>query len=290
MKTLLLGGVRSGKSRYAAELARELSLPVTLIVTGAALDEEMERRIEAHRASRPADWIVVEEPTHLAAARLSCCASASNHHRRLPDAVAHQSALQRRCSTRCGANRTALLETLPTLPGHCILVANEVGLGIIPVNASRAAILRRGGRFAPGTRATVRAGDSHGGGAACHREGRLGRDDRLSRAIVSKRRCRESRPLLAVSSAVVFSVATGALFCLGVCCGAPAAHAVGFVLRDDLQREVSFPHHPQRIISLMPSLTETVCALGACERLVATDRFSNWPAQVKSAAEGGRPR
>ena len=59
------------------------------------------------------------------------------------------------------------------------------------------------------------------------------------------------------------------------------------MLRDDLGREVSFPHHPQRIVSLMPSLTETVCALGACERLVATDQFSDWPAQVNALPKAG---
>jgi iron complex transport system substrate-binding protein len=59
------------------------------------------------------------------------------------------------------------------------------------------------------------------------------------------------------------------------------------VLRDDLQREVRLPRNPQRIISLVPSLTETVCALGACDRLVATDRYSNWPAQVKALPKTG---
>lgn len=39
---------------------------------------------------------------------------------------------------------------------------------------------------------------------------------------------------------------------------------------------------PQRIVSLLPSLTETVCALGACDRLVGVDRFSDWPAQVNA--------
>jgi iron complex transport system substrate-binding protein len=59
------------------------------------------------------------------------------------------------------------------------------------------------------------------------------------------------------------------------------------VLRDDLQSEVSLPRNPQRIISLVPSLTEIVCALGACDRLVATDRYSNWPAQVKALPKTG---
>lgn len=39
---------------------------------------------------------------------------------------------------------------------------------------------------------------------------------------------------------------------------------------------------PQRIVSLLPSLTETVCALGACERLVGVDRYSNWPPAIQN--------
>lgn len=51
-------------------------------------------------------------------------------------------------------------------------------------------------------------------------------------------------------------------------------------LRDDRGAALTLPAPPQRIVSLLPSLTESVCALGACARLVGTDRFSNWPASV----------
>jgi iron complex transport system substrate-binding protein len=44
---------------------------------------------------------------------------------------------------------------------------------------------------------------------------------------------------------------------------------------------------PQRVVSLLPSLTESVCALGACHKLVGTDRYSNWPAQVQSLPKLG---
>lgn len=50
---------------------------------------------------------------------------------------------------------------------------------------------------------------------------------------------------------------------------------------------VVFAKPPQRIVSVLPSLTESVCALGACERLVGVDRYSNWPSSVKSLAQVG---
>ena len=59
---------------------------------------------------------------------------------------------------------------------------------------------------------------------------------------------------------------------------AHTAHAV--VLRDDRQVEVSLAQPPQRIVSLLPSLTETVCSLGQCQKLVGVDRYSNWPESV----------
>ena len=74
------------------------------------------------------------------------------------------------------------------------------------------------------------------------------------------------------------------------------ALALGFVacaaagqgsVRDDRGREHHFATPPQRIVSLLPSLTESVCALGACARLVGTDRFSNWPASVQALPKLG---
>ena len=58
---------------------------------------------------------------------------------------------------------------------------------------------------------------------------------------------------------------------------APAA-----VIVDDRGRAVDVPAPPQRVVTLSPALTETVCALGACGRLVGTDRHSNWPREVQA--------
>ena len=52
------------------------------------------------------------------------------------------------------------------------------------------------------------------------------------------------------------------------------------VLRDDRQVDVTITKTPQRIVSLLPSLTETVCALGQCQKLVGVDRYSNWPESI----------
>lgn len=61
---------------------------------------------------------------------------------------------------------------------------------------------------------------------------------------------------------------------------ATLAQAEPISVVDDRGRTVTLAQAPQRIVSLLPSLTETVCALGACERLVGVDRYSNWPASV----------
>ncbi len=66
---------------------------------------------------------------------------------------------------------------------------------------------------------------------------------------------------------------------------AHAAHA--FDIKDDGGQTVQFTAPPQRVVSLLPSLTETVCELGACDRLVGVDRYSNWPASVKKLPQLG---
>lgn len=59
-----------------------------------------------------------------------------------------------------------------------------------------------------------------------------------------------------------------------------AASVSAVVLRDDRQVDVVLHKAPERIVSLLPSLTETVCALGQCGKLVGVDRYSNWPHSI----------
>jgi cobalamin transport system substrate-binding protein len=91
-----------------------------------------------------------------------------------------------------------------------------------------------------------------------------------------------------MSAAIAAAWASAAALGLALASGlAAAAQSQPLVLRDDLQRPVTFNRPPQRIVSLLPSLTETICALGACSRLVATDRYSDWPAEVKALPKTG---
>ena len=66
-----------------------------------------------------------------------------------------------------------------------------------------------------------------------------------------------------------------------------AASAQGIRVQDDRGVTVEFWQAPQRVVSLLPSLTESVCALGACGRLVGVDRYSNFPDQVRQLPQLG---
>jgi iron complex transport system substrate-binding protein len=74
------------------------------------------------------------------------------------------------------------------------------------------------------------------------------------------------------------------------CAGAVALLAVAaqaIVVTDERGVHVDLPRPPQRIVTLLPSLTESVCTLGACQRLVGVDRYSNWPESVRTLPQLG---
>lgn len=64
-------------------------------------------------------------------------------------------------------------------------------------------------------------------------------------------------------------------------------HAQAITIKDDLGRRTEWSTPPQRIVTLLPSLTEAVCALDACARLVGVDRYSNYPAMVNALPKLG---
>jgi adenosylcobinamide kinase/adenosylcobinamide-phosphate guanylyltransferase len=130
--TLVLGGVRSGKSRYAQQLA-EMSSRVVFVATAKISDDEMRRKIERHREERPKEWLTIEEPLELArvlAQHESSCdvivvdcltIFAANL---LEEEGEDTKAIEHRV--------TALCDALQTIGCAVVLVSNEVGSGVVP--------------------------------------------------------------------------------------------------------------------------------------------------------------
>jgi adenosylcobinamide kinase / adenosylcobinamide-phosphate guanylyltransferase len=129
---LVLGGARSGKSRYAQRLAELSGLRPVLIATAEAKDPEMEARIKRHAAARSPQWVVVEESIALDEAlwREACedrivvvdCTTLWLGKIMLD----HRDAL---------AAARRLAQCVAGLAGPVIFVSNEVGSGIVPENA-----------------------------------------------------------------------------------------------------------------------------------------------------------
>jgi len=69
--------------------------------------------------------------------------------------------------------------------------------------------------------------------------------------------------------------------------GLAIATSYPLTVQDDLGRTVVLPEAPKRVVVMLPSATETLCAIGACDLIVATDDYSNWPALVKSLPKVG---
>ncbi len=132
MLELILGGARSGKSRFAECLAADSGLAVTYIATSQPLDGEMTERIAHHRERRPAHWTLVEEPLQLA--RLLREQAAANRCL-LVDCLTLwlTNLLMLDDAARLAEERDALLECLDGLPGRILLVSNETGLGVVPL-------------------------------------------------------------------------------------------------------------------------------------------------------------
>ena len=132
---LILGGARSGKSRFAQQLATELGERVLFIATGVPMDEEMRRRIELHQKARPKTWRTLETPTGVAMAIgehikdanvvvLDCLTFLVSN---LMDNETEESeALEKEIT----AELSELLEQKKS--ASLIIVSNEVGMGIVP--------------------------------------------------------------------------------------------------------------------------------------------------------------
>ena len=139
--TLITGGARSGKSRLAQEMAGKAGGPVLFVATAEAGDEEMKRRIEAHRKNRPAGWTTLEVTTDIGRAIsantgmattiiIDCITLLINNifqqYRGTTDASALEKAVE--------AEINGLIECMERSSARFIIVTNEVGLGIVPAD------------------------------------------------------------------------------------------------------------------------------------------------------------
>jgi adenosylcobinamide kinase/adenosylcobinamide-phosphate guanylyltransferase len=129
---LVLGGARSGKSRYAQAVAEGAGGRLVFVATAQAFDDEMTDRIRRHQADRDGRWTTVEAPLDVPGA----IAAADGE-----DAVVLVDCLTLWASNLllreedADARLAALLDTIAGARGQILLVANEVGLGIVPDNA-----------------------------------------------------------------------------------------------------------------------------------------------------------
>jgi adenosylcobinamide kinase/adenosylcobinamide-phosphate guanylyltransferase len=143
--TLVLGGTRSGKSTHAEALALSRPPPRVYLATAEARDDEMARRIHEHRRRRADAWTTVEEPLLLP--------DAVYRYAGRPEATLLVDCLTLWLSNLMEAGRNVeaatadLVAACDAVTGHLILVANEVGLGIVPDNPLARAFRDHAGRL-----------------------------------------------------------------------------------------------------------------------------------------------
>ena len=129
--TLVLGGARSGKSRYAESIVMGLPPPWIYVATAEPLDDEMLARIAEHRARRGSDWRSIEAPRDLAGALSEMPAGAAV----LVDCLTLWLSNLMLAGADIDAETERLDGVLARSATPVVLVSNEVGSGIVPDNA-----------------------------------------------------------------------------------------------------------------------------------------------------------
>ncbi|WP_372836185.1 bifunctional adenosylcobinamide kinase/adenosylcobinamide-phosphate guanylyltransferase [Puniceibacterium confluentis] len=129
--SLITGGARSGKSRFAEDLVRSWGGQPVYIATAEALDGEMTQRIAAHRTQRGPGWTLIEEPLDLCAA----LGRSDGQGPRLVDCMTLwlSNLMLQECDVTAALKQ--LLVTLAAQTSPVVLVTNEVGSGIVPASA-----------------------------------------------------------------------------------------------------------------------------------------------------------
>ena len=144
--TLIIGGARSGKSKYAEELAANNGLPVTYVATATAFDSEMEARIAHHQERRPDNWLLQECP--LALVELLTIES-QKQQTILVDCLTLwiNNQLHKNPQQNFSLLFSNLIDAVKNSPADIIFVANEVGLGIIPLGEITRQFVDEAGRL-----------------------------------------------------------------------------------------------------------------------------------------------
>jgi adenosylcobinamide kinase/adenosylcobinamide-phosphate guanylyltransferase len=132
---LVLGGARSGKSRYAESLIAALPPPYVYVATAEIRDHEMADRVAEHRSRRGDQWITIECPLELLQTLRRQCSAA---HPVLVDCLTLwiSNLLLDYGEAEALRHVDQLCELIPSLPFPLVLVSNEVGTGIVPENAT----------------------------------------------------------------------------------------------------------------------------------------------------------
>lgn len=128
---LVLGGARSGKSRYAQSVVEQSGKTRVFIATAQPGDGEMAARIATHKAERGPDWRTIEAPLLLDAALRQAAAADTIV---LVDCLTLWLSNLMFASCDMAAESLRLTETIRSLPGPAVFVSNEVGTGIVPDN------------------------------------------------------------------------------------------------------------------------------------------------------------
>ncbi|MFC1989944.1 bifunctional adenosylcobinamide kinase/adenosylcobinamide-phosphate guanylyltransferase [Chloroflexota bacterium] len=142
---LITGGARSGKSRFAQELALRSSGPVLFVATAVAGDEEMRQRIEEHKRSRPASWSTLEVTKHVGnqitqmigktqVVIVDCITLLVSNVLGEYIAQAGEPIDDSLIEKAVDSEINELVECISCLDASFIIVTNEVGMGLVPVN------------------------------------------------------------------------------------------------------------------------------------------------------------
>jgi adenosylcobinamide kinase/adenosylcobinamide-phosphate guanylyltransferase len=138
---LITGGARSGKSRFALELAQKLGEPVLFVATAVAGDDEMRQRIEEHQRARPSAWRTLEVTTHLGSqishqigdARVviaDCITLLVNNILSQYSPRTSVSVIEQKVTSEINE----LVQCINRTGASFIIVTNEVGTGLVPAN------------------------------------------------------------------------------------------------------------------------------------------------------------